>query len=77
MQITELHTWDVSPAEARAIQTDLASRVSLQDAISLPEIATVAGVDNTYLTRNGATMAGAVVVVLSYPSLEVIETAIA
>ena len=77
MQITELHAWDVSPAEARAIQTELANRVSLEDAISLPEITTVAGVDNTYLTRNGEAMAGAVVVVLSYPDLEVIETAIA
>jgi deoxyribonuclease V len=77
MRITEVHAWDVSPAEARAIQADLASRVSLEDAISLPEITTVAGVDNTYHTRNGEAMAGAAVVVLSYPDLEVIETTIA
>lgn len=77
MQITDLHAWDVSPAEARAIQAELADRVSLEDAISLPEIASVAGVDNTYLTRNGEALAGAVVVVLSFPALEVIETAIA
>jgi deoxyribonuclease V len=77
MRITELHAWDVSPAEARAIQAELAGRVSLEDAISLSEITTIAGVDNTYVTRNDETMAGAVIVVLTSPVLEVIETAIA
>lgn len=77
MQITDLHAWDVSPAEARAIQAELADRVSLVDAIPLPEITTVAGVDNTYLTRNGEAMAGAVIVVLTFPELEVVETRIA
>jgi deoxyribonuclease V len=68
-----LHAWDVSPAEARSIQTDLAGRVDLTDAISLDRIETVAGVDNTYVTQDGKTTAGAVVVVLTFPSLEIIE----
>ena len=68
-----LHAWDVSPAEARSIQTDLAGRVDLTDAISLDRIETVAGVDNTYVTQDGKTTAGAVVVVLTFPALEIIE----
>src|SRR5688572_11527016 len=72
-----LHAWDVSPAEARKIQADLAARVDLTDAITLDAIETVAGVDNTYVTQDGQTTAGAVVVVLSYPAMEIVETAIA
>ena len=72
-----LHAWDVSPAEARRIQANLAARVDLTDAITLDAIETVAGVDNTYVTQDGKTTAGAVVVVLSYPAMEIVETAIA
>jgi deoxyribonuclease V len=72
----DLHAWDVSPAEARKIQADLAGRVDLADTITLGAIETVAGVDNTYVKEDGKTTAGAVVVVLSFPSMEVIETAI-
>jgi deoxyribonuclease V len=71
-----LHAWDVSPAEARRIQTDLAGRVDLTDAISLDAITLVAGIDNTYVTEAGKTTAGAVVVVLTFPDMEVIETAV-
>ena len=72
-----LHAWDVSPAEARRIQADLAGRVDLNDAISLDAIEIVAGVDNTYVTQDGTTMAGAVVVALTFPAMEVVETAVA
>lgn len=71
------HAWDVSTAEARAIQIDLAGRVDLTDAVSLAAIETVAGVDNTYVKMDGQTTAGAVVVVLTFPALEVIATAVA
>jgi deoxyribonuclease V len=76
VRFTKLHEWDVSTAEARAIQSELASRVDLTDSIAVDEIATVAGVDNTYLKANGTTSACAVVVALSFPELEVIETAV-
>jgi deoxyribonuclease V len=72
-----LHAWDVSPAEARRIQADLAAQVDLTDAITLEAIETVAGVDNTYVTQDGKTTAGAVVVVLTFPAMEVVETAFA
>lgn len=77
MRIADLHPWDVSPAEARAIQTRLASQVDLTDAISLAEITMVAGVDNAYLEVDGQTMACAAAVVLDFPALEIIETSVA
>jgi deoxyribonuclease V len=77
MHVTELHRWDVDPVQARRIQAELAARVVLADAISLADVRIVAGVDNTYVTRDGTTTAHAVVVVLSFPELEVIATAFA
>ena len=77
MQFNQLHDWNVSPAVARTIQTELAGQVDLTDAISLDAIETVAGIDNAYITENGETMACATVVALAFPSLEVIETAVA
>ena len=72
-----LHDWDVSPAEARKIQADLAARIDLTDAISIDAIEIVAGVDNTYVTQEGKTTAGAVVVVLTFPAMEIVETGFA
>ena len=77
MRFTQPHAWDVLPAEAREIQRDLASRVELADAITLDAIQTVAGVDNTYVKMDGETLAGAVVVALAFPDLEVIATSVA
>jgi len=74
---SNVHAWDVSPAEARKIQADLAARVDLTDAISLDAITLVAGIDNTYVKEDGTTTAGAVVVVLTFPEMEVVETAFA
>ena len=76
MRFITPHAWDVTPAEARRIQADLSNRVDLTDAVSIDAIEIVAGVDNTYVTREGKTTAGAVVVVLTFPAMEVIETAI-
>jgi deoxyribonuclease V len=77
MRFAELHEWNVSPAEARAIQAELAGCVELRDVIATDAIATVAGIDNSYVKSDGATTACAVVVALSFPALEVIETAVA
>jgi deoxyribonuclease V len=74
---SNVHAWDVSPAEARKIQADLAARVDLTDAIALDAITLVGGIDNTYVTEDGKTTAGAVVVVLTFPEMEVVETAFA
>ena len=74
MRFTELHRWDVTPAQARSIQTDLAERIVLADAISPDAVTTVAGIDNGYVKRDGETIAHAAVVVLSFPALEELET---
>jgi deoxyribonuclease V len=77
IQITPPHEWNVSPAEAKAIQADLAGRVELADSITLAEIETVAGIDNSYIKENGRTIACAAVIALTIPALEVIETSVA
>src|SRR5688572_12474083 len=74
MRVSELHRWDVSPAEARSIQRDLAALLVLADTIGLDEVATVAGIDNGYVKRNEETTAHAAVVILSFPALDVLET---
>jgi deoxyribonuclease V len=77
MRFTQLHAWDVSPAEARTIQTDLARQVKLIDAIAIDDVTSVAGIDNSYVTVDGKTEGCAAVVVLTFPALDVVETAIA
>lgn len=78
MRVHDLHSWDVDPAEARAIQARLSTEISLEDAVAPGQIRTVAGIDNSYVKHDGGeTIAHAAVVVLSFPELEPIETAVA
>lgn len=63
------HDWDVSPAEARAIQEQLRNRVVTQDTFA--PLHTVAGVDVGFEERGKITRAA--VVVLEYPGLTVLE----
>jgi deoxyribonuclease V len=65
-----LHRWDVSPLEAVEIQQRLRSLVRQEPAIALDAIRTVAGVDVSYKD-----VSRAAVVVLAFPSLEVLEQA--
>mgnify|MGYP001221572138 FL=1 len=74
MKITPLHDWDVTPKEAVAIQRDLRERLDLRDGVRLDDMRTVAGVDNAYSGRGREAVAHAVVVVLSFPALEIVET---
>ena len=62
--------WDVSPLEAVEIQQRLRSLVRQEPAIALDAIRTVAGVDVSYKD-----VSRAAVVVLAFPSLEVLEQA--
>jgi deoxyribonuclease V len=64
------HRWDVSLAEAEAIQRDLAARVSQVPDPALDTVRTVAGID-----MSAKDVARAAVVVLSYPELETLEIA--
>lgn len=71
MQINYQHRWDVTPSEAVHIQNDLRGHVTLEDGFG--QISLVAGVDVGLSTEKGTVTGGAVV--LSFPKLELIETA--
>lgn len=67
-----LHRWDVSPAEAIAIQQRLRERVTAAQPIALDQIHTIAGIDASYKD-----IARAAVVVFSFPELELLDAAVA
>ncbi len=69
MKYIQRHKWHVTTAEARAIQTDLASKVSRTGVITNPRF--IAGADIS-VNRFSKTGKGAVVV-LTYPALEIAE----
>jgi deoxyribonuclease V len=71
--ISTQHDWDLSPAEARVLQTALAKQIERQNRLP-KQIRRVAGVDVGF-EQNG-TLTRAAVAVLDYPSLELIEQAI-
>ena len=74
MEFSNLHSWDLNPQEAIALQKQLAGRVLLASA--LPEsLNTVAGVDVSY--KKWGSLLHAAVVVLDYQSMTVLETATA
>ena len=69
MPLTPLHNWNLTPAEAIALQHELAQRVVLEDHIG--EVHYVAGVDMAINEENN--MVRAAVVLLSFPELEIVE----
>ncbi len=72
MKVPDLHDWEMSPRDALALQKELAAQVGLRNKLPDP-VATVAGVDVSYEKHGHHFFAG--VVVLSLPSLEIIEQA--
>jgi deoxyribonuclease V len=70
VKIVSRHSWQVTTAQARAIQTELAGEVSRVSCITAPRY--IAGVDIS-VNRFSKTGTGAVVV-LTYPDLQVAET---
>ncbi len=71
MQYRSLHSWDVTPAEARELQNRLRTRVIEADQFGT--INTVAGVDIGL--KKGIALAS--VVVLSFPELQVVDSEVA
>jgi deoxyribonuclease V len=69
MKINKLHEWDISFSEAAIVQKELAKRVVTRGKVENPEI--VAGVDMAY--DKATDQAFASVVVMEYPSFEVID----
>jgi len=68
-----LHAWNLAPAEARALQSRLADQVEVRD--RLGKVRFIAGVDVGFEDNN--TITRAALVVLAYPSLEVVERQLA
>jgi len=71
--LKSIHPWDVTPAQARAIQDRLREQVVRQDDFS--HIETVAGLDIGFEDRGKTTRAA--VVVLRFPGLDLLERALA
>ncbi len=69
MNVSELHSLDLSPAEARRLQGELASRVVEGPPLDLSRVRYVAGAD----VSTQGDLGYATVVVLSFPDLSVVE----
>jgi deoxyribonuclease V len=67
LTIRNLHSWDLTPGEARAVQRELAAQVIAED--RLGPIARVAGGDVGFPRRGEQEMARAAAVLLGYPDL--------
>jgi len=72
MKITPLHDWNLSPAEAIELQKQFAFEVIAEDLFEKP-VETVAGIDLGYDLNTDTCRA--VVAVLKFPELELIESA--
>jgi deoxyribonuclease V len=72
MQPVIEHSWQLTPAEAVALQNELRQRVECVD--RLPIIRHVAGVDVGFEAEGHVTRAA--VAVLAYPGLELVETSV-
>lgn len=79
MNIPHLHDWNISAAEAIALQKEMATKIDFHSPIDLDAIRLVAGVDTSVKTDpiTGIATSQAAVVVLSYPDMQVVETALA
>jgi deoxyribonuclease V len=70
VKVSELHDLDLSPAEARRLQDELAPGIEQGPPRDLDEVRYVAGAD----VSTEGDMGYAAVVILSFPELEVVET---
>ncbi len=70
VEVKKLHSWQVSTAEALAIQRRLAAQVSRTSEVNTPRF--IAGVDISRQKEQG--VATGAVVVLNYPELRLVET---
>jgi deoxyribonuclease V len=73
MKAKKLHSWDVTPEEATQIQNSLLPPATAAHLITENEIQTIAGCDVSYAKTENRLYASAVL--LSYPELELLESA--
>lgn len=71
MEIKPIHDWNVTAAEARALQNHLAGKIILRPLRKIPRL--VAGLDCAFSMDKKRI--AAVIIVLSFPELELIEVA--
>lgn len=71
MKIKSIHDWNVTPAEASALQKHLAGRIVLRPLKKVPRL--VAGLDCAFSTDKKRI--AAVIIVLSFPELKLVEVA--
>ncbi len=71
MKIRDLHSWQVSTREARAIQQELKAQIRQEDEIPLDRIKTVAAADVSF-NRFGKTLFGGVVF-MEFPGLRLLD----
>ena len=72
VKLNNQHPWEISPQEAARLQVELARRVSQQNQVASPRL--IAGAD---LHFQGKDRGRAAVVVLSYPELTLVDSAVA
>lgn len=72
LKTEQTHRWDLTPAEAVALQKQLAARVQTTNGFDPAAIRSVAGIDASYRE-----IGRAAVVVLSFPGLEIVDQAVA
>jgi deoxyribonuclease V len=73
VKVRSLHPWDLTPREAIALQRELAKRVIRKGTPSRANVRYVAGSDVAFDPKHGR--AAGAIVVLAYPSLDVVEEA--
>ncbi len=74
-EAARLHRWDLTPAEARALQVELRERLELRD--RLGRIRRVAGADVAFDTSRKPAQAIAAVVLFAYPGWQELEHSVA
>ena len=72
-----MHEWDVTVAEALAIQERLRTQVQRTNAIAVGDIKIVAGVDASYRNADGHEIGKCAIVLFSYPDLRQIAQVVA
>ena len=76
MRVRELHSWNISPSDAVALQRELAGQLRLDQSLPENAVQTIAGVDLSPPDAESGLVRGAAVVV-EWPSLEVVEVSTA
>jgi deoxyribonuclease V len=78
MNVPHKHDWNISPAEAIALQRQLVTEVVYNQPIDLSVVHLVAGVDvSVKPDANGVDISQAAIAVLRFPDLKPVETALA